>query len=65
VVGAVGGVDMCLDRAVRDENSGANLPRGCQTLDGAEALAFVRQRKQEGARAPSAAPGTSRSSWPH
>ncbi|WP_354670091.1 LCP family protein [Streptomyces sp. S.PNR 29] len=47
VVDAVGGVEMCLDRAIRDENSGANLPRGCQTLDGAEALAFVRQRKQE------------------
>ncbi|WP_411147670.1 LCP family protein [Streptomyces sp. A30] len=47
VVDAVGGVDLCLDRAVKDEKSGADLPRGCQTLDGAEALAFVRQRKQE------------------
>ncbi|PPS67637.1 MULTISPECIES: LCP family protein [Streptomyces] len=47
VVDAVGGVDLCLDRAVRDEDSGANLSAGCQTLDGAEALAFVRQRKQE------------------
>ncbi|WP_210588484.1 LCP family protein [Streptomyces sp. GESEQ-35] len=47
VVDAVGGVDMCLERAVQDKDSGADLPRGCQTLDGAEALAFVRQRKQE------------------
>ncbi|MEW2610349.1 LCP family protein [Streptomyces sp. NPDC047880] len=47
VVDAVGGVDLCLDKAVRDEDSGADLPAGCQTLDGAEALAFVRQRKQE------------------
>nr|WP_324608008.1 MULTISPECIES: LCP family protein [unclassified Streptomyces] len=47
VVDAVGGVDMCLDKPVRDKDSGANLPAGCQTLDGAEALAFVRQRKQE------------------
>ncbi|GGY04484.1 LCP family protein [Streptomyces djakartensis] len=47
VVDAVGGVDMCLDRPVRDKDSGANLPAGCQNLDGAEALAFVRQRKQE------------------
>ncbi|MFJ5729976.1 LCP family protein [Streptomyces paradoxus] len=47
VVDAVGGVDLCLDRPVRDKDSGANLPAGCQTLDGAEALAFVRQRKQE------------------
>ncbi|SMQ18146.1 transcriptional attenuator, LytR family [Streptomyces sp. Ag82_O1-12] len=47
VVDTVGGVDLCLDKAVRDEDSGADLPAGCQTLDGAEALAFVRQRKQE------------------
>ncbi|MFD3504031.1 LCP family protein [Streptomyces sp. NPDC058676] len=47
VVDAVGGVDLCLDRAVQDEKSGADLPKGCQTLDGAQALAFVRQRKQE------------------
>ncbi|MCT9077346.1 LCP family protein [Streptomyces fulvoviolaceus] len=47
VVNAIGGVDMCLDRAVKDEDSGANLSKGCQTLDGTEALAFVRQRHQE------------------
>jgi LCP family protein required for cell wall assembly len=47
VVDAVGGVDLCLDRPIKDKASGANLPRGCQTLDGADALAFVRQRKQE------------------
>ncbi|WP_151481153.1 LCP family protein [Streptomyces albicerus] len=47
VVDAVGGVDMCLERAVKDEKSGADLPKGCQTLDGTKALAFVRQRKQE------------------
>ncbi|MFD5738952.1 LCP family protein [Streptomyces massasporeus] len=47
VVDSVGGVDLCLDKVVRDKDSGADLPAGCQTLDGAEALAFVRQRKQE------------------
>ncbi|MEV0221392.1 LCP family protein [Streptomyces sp. NPDC050704] len=47
IVNAVGGVDICLDRAVKDKSSGADLPKGCQTLDGTEALAFVRQRKQE------------------
>ncbi|GAA3785752.1 LCP family protein [Streptomyces phyllanthi] len=47
IVDAVGGVDMCLDRAIKDKNSGANLQKGCQTLNGAQALAFVRQRKQE------------------
>jgi anionic cell wall polymer biosynthesis LytR-Cps2A-Psr (LCP) family protein len=33
VVDAVGGVDLCLDKPVRDEDSGADLPVGCQTLD--------------------------------
>ncbi|KOU58966.1 transcriptional regulator [Streptomyces sp. MMG1533] len=47
VVDGVGGVDLCLDKAVKDEKSGADLQKGCQTLDGAKALAFVRQRKQE------------------
>jgi LCP family protein required for cell wall assembly len=47
VVDAVGGVRMCLDRAVKDEKSGADLKKGCQTLGGRQALAFVRQRHQE------------------
>ncbi|CCK25638.1 transcriptional regulator [Streptomyces davaonensis JCM 4913] len=47
VVDAVGGVDMCLDRNIKDEKSGLDLTRGCHTLDGAQALAFVRQRHQE------------------
>jgi anionic cell wall polymer biosynthesis LytR-Cps2A-Psr (LCP) family protein len=33
--------------AYQAKDSGAHPPAGCQTLDGAEALAFVRQRKQE------------------
>jgi len=47
VVDAVGGVEMCLDRDIKDPKSGANLTKGCHTLNGAEALAFVRQRHQE------------------
>ncbi|WP_367322481.1 LCP family protein [Streptomyces sp. HUAS ZL42] len=47
VVNAVGGVDMCVDRNVRDKKSGLDLTKGCHTLDGAQALAFVRQRHQE------------------
>lgn len=47
VVNAVGGVRMCLERDIRDEKSGADLKKGCQTLDGRQALAFVRQRHQE------------------
>ncbi|GAY09982.1 LCP family protein [Pseudonocardia sp. N23] len=41
---AVGGVDVCLKNAVSDELSGANFPAGPQTISGAAALAFVRQR---------------------
>jgi LCP family protein required for cell wall assembly len=40
----LGGVEVCLNHAVRDANSGANLPAGYQHLNGAQALAFVRQR---------------------
>jgi LCP family protein required for cell wall assembly len=47
VVNAVGGVDMCVDRDIRDEKSGLDLTKGCHTLDGDQALAFVRQRHQE------------------
>jgi LCP family protein required for cell wall assembly len=41
---AVGGVDVCLKAPVRDELSGANFPAGPQTISGAAALSFVRQR---------------------
>ncbi|MFH8574139.1 LCP family protein [Streptomyces sp. NPDC017993] len=47
LVDAVGGVQMCLDKAVKDEKSGADLKKGCHVLDGRTALAFVRQRHQE------------------
>jgi LCP family protein required for cell wall assembly len=41
---AVGGVDVCLNDATRDRNSGADFPAGPQRIAGADALAFVRQR---------------------
>ena len=44
VVNAVGGVPMCLSAPVTDSHSGANLPAGCQVLNGTQALAFVRTR---------------------
>lgn len=47
IVDAIGGVRMCLDRDIKDKKSGADLRKGCQTLDGDQALAFVRQRHQE------------------
>ncbi|HYB16940.1 MAG TPA: LCP family protein [Streptosporangiaceae bacterium] len=44
VVNQVGGVTICLPTALHDTDSGVNLKAGCQTLDGAQALAFVRDR---------------------
>ncbi|MEU4670840.1 LCP family protein [Amycolatopsis sp. NPDC023774] len=41
---AVGGVDVCLNNATKDVDSGANFPAGPQKISGADALAFVRQR---------------------
>ena len=41
---AVGGVPVCLKRPVREVRSGVDLPAGLQTVRGADALAFVRQR---------------------
>jgi LCP family protein required for cell wall assembly len=46
LVDSVGGVNMCIDKAVSDKDSGLNLQAGCQTLNGTQSLAFVRQRHQ-------------------
>lgn len=40
----LGGIDVCLNHATSDTNAGANFIAGPQHLDGAQALAFVRQR---------------------
>lgn len=44
IVDSVGGVEMTLDRPIRDKKAGAKLPAGRQRLTGAEALAFNRVR---------------------
>ena len=44
VVNAVGGVRMCLAHRLHDRASGLHLSKGCHVLDGAEALAYVRDR---------------------
>ena len=44
VVNDIGGVRMCLDAPLRDVASGVNLQAGCQTLNGGQALAYVRDR---------------------
>lgn len=41
---ALGGIDVCLNHAVKESNSGIDLPAGRQTIEGVQALAFVRQR---------------------
>ncbi len=41
---ALGGVEVCLTAATRDEYSGGDFAAGRQRIDGAAALAFVRQR---------------------
>ncbi|WP_132879495.1 LCP family protein [Tamaricihabitans halophyticus] len=41
---AVGGVEVCLNEPVQEEYSGANFQAGVQTISGAKALSFVRQR---------------------
>lgn len=45
IVDAVGGVDLCLERAITDPFAGVDLPAGCQTLDGRQALGYVRVRR--------------------
>lgn len=41
---ALGGIDVCLNRATADPHSGADFPAGPQHLTPAQSLAFVRQR---------------------
>jgi LCP family protein required for cell wall assembly len=41
---AVGGVQVCLRQPASDHFSGIDLPAGRQTIQGSQALAFVRQR---------------------
>jgi LCP family protein required for cell wall assembly len=44
VVNAVGGVHMCIQVPLHDPASGLNINKGCQTLNGAQALGYVRDR---------------------
>ncbi|RPK41539.1 LCP family protein [Streptomyces sp. ADI93-02] len=45
---AVGGVTVCLDKAVKDPDSHLDLPAGESTIQGEDALAFVRTRHSFG-----------------
>jgi LCP family protein required for cell wall assembly len=44
VVDAVGGVNMCIPQAMKDPKAGLDLQPGCQTLNGVNALGYVRTR---------------------
>ncbi|WP_247648701.1 LCP family protein [Saccharomonospora xinjiangensis] len=44
VVDAIGGVEMEIPKEMRDTKTGVVIPAGTQTLDGAQALGFVRMR---------------------
>jgi LCP family protein required for cell wall assembly len=41
---ALGGVKLCPTRNYNDANSGLKVKKGCQTMDGQQALAYVRMR---------------------
>jgi LCP family protein required for cell wall assembly len=44
VVDAVGGVELCLDEPIRDRRSALDVPAGCQVMNGATSLGYVRAR---------------------
>lgn len=44
IVDALGGVDICVPFDMKDPQAGIDLKKGCQSLNGADALGFVRTR---------------------
>jgi LCP family protein required for cell wall assembly len=44
VVDAIGGVQLCPPKAIKDKKSGLNVQAGCQEMDGPTSLAYVRAR---------------------
>ena len=47
IIDALGGIQMCLPKAIKDKDSHLNLPKGCQNMDGTTALGYVRMRKAD------------------
>ena len=47
VIDSLGGIRMCLAKPMKDKDSHTDLPAGCQTLDGTNALGYVRMRKAD------------------
>ncbi|MGW7369919.1 LCP family protein [Streptomyces sp. NPDC054841] len=48
-VDAIGGVEICTARPLKDSYTGLDLPAGTHTLDGGKALQYVRSRHIDGA----------------
>lgn len=44
LVDAIGGVNVCSPRAMKDKKAGLDIPKGCQDMDGATALGYARAR---------------------
>ncbi|MFD1825551.1 LCP family protein [Mumia zhuanghuii] len=44
MVDAVGGVEICPKKAIKDKDAGLKLAKGCQEVDGATALGYARSR---------------------
>ncbi|MGQ0631891.1 MAG: LCP family protein [Sporichthyaceae bacterium] len=44
LVNAVGGVELCIKEARKDPKAGLDIKKGCQNLDGGEALGYARSR---------------------
>ncbi|WP_433197268.1 LCP family protein [Nocardia sp. CA-107356] len=44
IVDTLGGIDVCVPKAIDDPLAGIDLQAGCQRLDGPQALGFVRSR---------------------
>lgn len=47
VIDALGGVEICVENAVRDDKAQLDLPAGCSRAGGDQALAWVRSRRTE------------------
>jgi LCP family protein required for cell wall assembly len=48
VIDSIGGINMCLPKAMKDDKAHIDLPAGCQDLDGVKALGYVRSRHADG-----------------
>jgi len=47
IIDALGGIQMCIPKAIKDTDSHLNLKKGCQNLEGTTALGYVRMRKAD------------------